>query len=308
MVSPTRNSTIIFINPTLTQGINNDNFPSFDSTNNPYNLSFDDSVTETCLVPESFPSSVLHFDSSVVTPRLFCRLHSRAITSVDPSLDPNTERRNMQDASHIFSQDDLNVYPEFHSSNDSTINPSFFTDAKTEIVQTILPDVDSNVFKVSSSINLNLKVNVIIIFYDTNYESTVNPGSIPSFDGSDNPDMVPSLFTTSVSSNEPTHIQCLYFDPTDSPGSKPRHVSSLCSQSLLNKFGIFFAIMIVSLTLFISLFPFLSGMDIYCSDIPSFEFRNVNFIHAQFYPIYIIPGCVEILSYAINTVYYLCGI
>ena len=102
MVSPTRNSTIIFINSTLTQDINNDNFSSYDSTNNLNNVSFDDSVTKTCLVHESFPSSVLHFDSSVVPPSLFCRLHLRAITSVDPSLDPNTERRNIQDDSHIF--------------------------------------------------------------------------------------------------------------------------------------------------------------------------------------------------------------
>ena len=226
--------------------------------------------------------------------------------------------------------------------------------------------MDSNVCKVSSSIDLNLKVNVIIIFYDTTYESKVNPDSIPTLDESDNPDIVPSLFTISFPNYEPTHIQCLSFDLTDSPGSKPRHVSSnnsssilyqeqhehqmnfdlttnniviflnvlsetihirllqfwlhlydmillpwsssLCSQSLLNKFGNFFVIMIDSLTLFISLFTILSGMNIYCSDIPSSEFRNLNFIHAQFSPIYIISGCVEILSYTINTVYYLCRI
>ena len=55
-------------------------------------------------------------------------LDSRAIISVNPSLDPNTEPRSIQDASHISSQDDLHVYPEFHSSDDSTINPSFFKD------------------------------------------------------------------------------------------------------------------------------------------------------------------------------------
>ena len=78
--------------------------------------------------------------------------------------------------------------------------------------------------------------------------------------------------------------------------------SSLCSQSLLNKFGNFFDVMIDSLTLFVSLFAFLSGMNIYCSDIPPLEFQSVNFIHAQFFPIYIIWGYVEILRYTITMV------
>ena len=82
--------------------------------------------------------------------------------------------------------------------------------------------------------------------------------------------------------------------------------SSLCSESLLNKFGNFFVIMIDSHTLFISLFTFLSGMNIYCSAIPSFEFHIINSIHDLFFPIYTISGCVEILDYTIITVYYLC--
>ena len=93
--------------------------------------------------------------------------------------------------------------------------------------------MDLNVFKVSSSIDLNLKVNVLIIFNGAKSESIVNPDSIPSLDENDNPDIVPSLFTNSVPSNEPTHNQCSSFDPTDSPGSKLRHVLSSSSSPIL---------------------------------------------------------------------------
>ena len=76
-------------------------------------------------------------------------------------------------------------------------------------------------------------MNVIIIFNDANSVSIVNPDSIPSLDESDKLDIVPSLFPNSVPSYDPTHIQCSSFDPTDSPGSKPRHVSNSCSSPIL---------------------------------------------------------------------------
>ena len=205
-----------------------------------------------------------------------------------------------------------------------------------------------------------MKVNVIIIFDDVNSVSIVNPDSIPSLDESDKPDIVPSHFPNFILSYDPTHIQCSSFDPTDSLGSKLRHVSnncsspilyqkkhqqqmnfdlttnniliylntlleticiqllhywlhqyvmalfllssSLCSQPLLNKLGNFFDVMIDSLSFFVSLFAFLSGMNLYCSCIPPLEFQSVNFIHAKFFPIYIIWGYVEILSHTIITV------
>ena len=66
MVSATSNSTIIFIDLTLTPSINKDNLSSFDSTNNSSTYPFIDSVKEPCLVPEVCPSSILHVDPNIV--------------------------------------------------------------------------------------------------------------------------------------------------------------------------------------------------------------------------------------------------
>ena len=77
------------------------------------------------------------------------------------------------------------------------------------------------------------KVNVIIIFNDANSVSIVNLDSIPSLDESDKPDIVLSLFPNSVPSYDLTHIQCSSLDPTDSLGSKPRHVSISSSSPIL---------------------------------------------------------------------------
>ena len=75
---------------------------------------------------------------------------------------------------------------------------------KQEQVSTI--SVDPNVFKVSSSFDLNLKVNVIIIFNNINSVSIVNLDSIPSLDESDKPDIVLSFFPNTVPSYDCTQF------------------------------------------------------------------------------------------------------
>ena len=138
-------------------------------------------------------------------------LDMSVLTSVNPSQDPDTEPRNISDASHITSQVDLvicflcipsvnsncnsHVHQECNSSGASNLNPSLYIDANTGIVPTILLDVDPNVLKVPSSIDLNLKLDTIVIFIDSNSGSNVNPDTIRNLYKSGNPSMIPGLST-----------------------------------------------------------------------------------------------------------------